>query len=112
MAHSIFYPKLIYGFTHPNSSHINKLSYQNELSIYTQKLTVSEQSGNITSHQIIYGIELEIDDQTGIPFISENIKNKVFQVYQKMIEYELNIDSKFNMSNIKLGYHLAISGDI
>jgi hypothetical protein len=56
----------------------------------------------------IYGIELEIDDQTGIPFISENIKNKVTECYQSWVSYNLKLNSNFNISNIKIGYHLAI----
>jgi hypothetical protein len=117
MSHSIYYPKLVYGFTEKfytqeENNINNELASENGLSIYSESLTISEQSGHISTHRIIYGIELDIDDQTGIPFISESIKHKVFEVYKKTIERKLSINNKFNMSNIKLGYHLAISGDI
>jgi hypothetical protein len=106
MSLTIYYPKLIYGFNIPKNYNTN---YQHQLSSYYEYMNISKNNINTTSQQTLYGIELEIDDQTGIPFISENIKNKVFQVYQNIIEHELKINSKFNISNIKLGYHLAIS---
>lgn len=108
MAHSIYHPKLIYGFSYYENSNTDIIS-QYGLSTYTPKLTVYDTNKNIHSIEKIYGIELEIDDQTGIPFISENIKNKVIECYQSWISVNSNLNKNFNISNIKIGYHLAIS---
>ena len=65
--------------------------------------------------EAVYGISCGLDNKTGQAIISDEEKDKVKKLYNKYVEYMKKQLSrnKFEekIKDIKLGFHLAISGD-
>ena len=103
---------LVYGFNMGDREYIIDCDYlESEFpDIYQYALDVVK---NYLG-EAIYGISCGLNDKTGQVFISDEDKEQVNELYNKYIEYvKTNFDLTYKklIKKIKLGFHLAVSGD-
>lgn len=103
---------LVYGFNMGDQEYI--IDYDYLESVFPD---ISQYACNIVRNclvEAIYGISCALDNKTGQAIISDKEKDKVKDLYNKYVEYiKINFDLTFveRIKNIRLGFHLAVSGD-
>jgi len=103
---------LVYGFNMGDQDYI--IDYDYLESIFPG---ISQYAGDVIRNclvEAIYGISCALDNKTGQAIISDEEKDKVKKLYDKYVEYiKINFNLTFveRIKNIRLGFHLAVSGD-
>ena len=104
---------LVYGFNIGDREYIIDYKYLED-----KFPGISEYASDVIRNcmgEAIYGISCALDMKTGQAIISDEDKDKVKNLYDKYVEtMKIDLtqkDFKKKMKKIKLGFHLAVSGD-
>ena len=103
---------LVYGFNMGDQDYI--IDYDYLADVFPDISQYSSETIRNCLCEAIYGISCALDKKTGQAIISDEEKDKVKKLYDKYFEYvKTNFDLTYEerIKDIKLGFHLAVSGD-
>jgi len=107
------YPTSIYGFNEGNTEF--KLSDEFLEKFKDVKYYISEIDPQESS-EVFYGIECDIEPQTGKFIISKEKKEIIKELFNQVMEYKTNKDNEdYDNNNFiipELGYYICLGGDI